>query len=331
MPALYSHTSRADGTTLTAAIYNADHQNHITNGIPTMFDDASDDVTAMQTTVDPGGVGAESLATNLAGELHRIRFMIKAITGAAQWYDQGFSGGITLHSGGVRVVDGSAAAPSLSFGSDIDTGIYRNAGGVVSIASDGSESLRIGASVISLVQHRFDDGTVGAPGIVFAQDTNTGLYQSAVGRIDFSVDGDLKMSLDAGLFMDGATGGDQGNGTVNAAGLYEAGRLISERLTGTNTTSSTAFTLSQEDAGGRIRTTAGSAVTITVSSVTSHVEGETYLITRAGAGEVTLSGSGVTLNKPSDRLLKPRVQWSTIGISFLSSTVADVYGDLEPA
>ncbi len=84
--ALYTHTTRASGLTLTAAIYNTDHTNHITNSIPTAFDDYSANVGQMQTVADPGEVGTESLATDLAGELARIRFMLKEITGEAQWY-----------------------------------------------------------------------------------------------------------------------------------------------------------------------------------------------------------------------------------------------------
>lgn len=102
MPASYTHTTRANGTVLTAAIYNADHQNHIDNGIPTALDDYSISVLQMQTTIDPGESGSESLATSLAGEIERIRFAIKELknkltsTGAAaQWYsspDVGMSG-----------------------------------------------------------------------------------------------------------------------------------------------------------------------------------------------------------------------------------------------
>lgn len=91
MPGLYAHTTRANGTTLTAAIYNADHENHITNEIPTMMDDYSANAAEMQTTSDPGEVGSESLATTLAGELERLRFAIlevkQKIDGTvAQWY-----------------------------------------------------------------------------------------------------------------------------------------------------------------------------------------------------------------------------------------------------
>jgi hypothetical protein len=77
---------------LTASIYNADHVNHITNGVPAQLDDYSVNAAQMQLTADPGESGTESLATNLAGELERSRFMLKEIgsliQGATltQWY-----------------------------------------------------------------------------------------------------------------------------------------------------------------------------------------------------------------------------------------------------
>lgn len=86
MPGLYSHTSRATGLTLTAAIYNADHQSHIDNQTAQMTDDYSVDTPQMRSTADPGEVGTESRPTTLAGELERLRFAIKEITGEAQWY-----------------------------------------------------------------------------------------------------------------------------------------------------------------------------------------------------------------------------------------------------
>ncbi len=92
MPALYSHTTRAIGTTLTASIYNADHQNHITNGIPSQLDDYSTSVAEMQTNTDPGELGSESQAGSLAGELERLRFAIKEIkqvldSNITMWYE----------------------------------------------------------------------------------------------------------------------------------------------------------------------------------------------------------------------------------------------------
>lgn len=87
MAGSYTHTTRADGLTLTAAIYNADHENHITNAVPDKFDDWSTDVTQMRLETDPGESGSESLATNLAGEIQRLRYAITEIKGSTYWYE----------------------------------------------------------------------------------------------------------------------------------------------------------------------------------------------------------------------------------------------------
>ena len=87
MPALYSHTTRADFTILTAAIYNADHLNHITNGVPAQLDDYSTNTGQMQTQTDPGEVGSESLATSLAGEIERLRYALREAKGVSNWYE----------------------------------------------------------------------------------------------------------------------------------------------------------------------------------------------------------------------------------------------------
>jgi hypothetical protein len=83
---LYSHTTRAVGTVLTAAIYNADHANHITNFNPSMMGAYSDSLAQHQLTSDPGGLGSEVLAGNMAAEIEQIRFCLKRIIGKAQWY-----------------------------------------------------------------------------------------------------------------------------------------------------------------------------------------------------------------------------------------------------
>ena len=78
---------------LTEAQYNADISGLADAMTPTNINDASDTATDMKTTVNPGGLGTESLATDIAGELHRLRYMVKLITGQAQWY---IAPGLTL-------------------------------------------------------------------------------------------------------------------------------------------------------------------------------------------------------------------------------------------
>ena len=50
------------------------------------MDDYSSNVAQMQSTTNPGGVGSESLATTLSGELERLRYQMQQVTGGAQWY-----------------------------------------------------------------------------------------------------------------------------------------------------------------------------------------------------------------------------------------------------
>jgi len=53
----------------------------------TNVDDFSATVAQMQTTTDPGGVGTESLPTDLEGEIRRLRFAINRLAATAQWYE----------------------------------------------------------------------------------------------------------------------------------------------------------------------------------------------------------------------------------------------------
>lgn len=84
---LYTHTSRATGTILTSAIYNADHQNHITNQNPTMTGALADSISQFQSVQDPGTIGSENLPTSLAGEIQCLRFAIRRLIAADQWYE----------------------------------------------------------------------------------------------------------------------------------------------------------------------------------------------------------------------------------------------------
>ena len=71
---------------LTASDLNGEFNNLLNNTIPASIEDYSADVSTMQTTADPGGVGTESLATTLAGEIARLRYKIKQMMNGAQWY-----------------------------------------------------------------------------------------------------------------------------------------------------------------------------------------------------------------------------------------------------
>jgi len=66
---------------------NAEFNNILQNLLPAMVDDYSTNVSQMQVMTDPGEVGTESLATTLAGEIARLRFSLKSVTGKDYWYE----------------------------------------------------------------------------------------------------------------------------------------------------------------------------------------------------------------------------------------------------
>jgi hypothetical protein len=128
---LYTITTRADGTVLTATIFNADHQNHVTHtaaGSPN--DSINSDETATSTTTalqqmqietNPNPAGNPSLAASLAGEFERLRSMLttlkKFIAGSApsNWYValSSFSSGVHFPAAACRL-EQSIAQPILN-------------------------------------------------------------------------------------------------------------------------------------------------------------------------------------------------------------------------
>lgn len=67
---------------------NGEFNNIINNLKPDQFDDYSTSLAQMQTDVSPGDVGTESLATSLAGEIERIRYVMRRLLGTTYWYSQ---------------------------------------------------------------------------------------------------------------------------------------------------------------------------------------------------------------------------------------------------
>src|ERR1051326_7961637 len=82
------HTEAA-GNTIFAANYNGEFDNIINNGlIPSgIVADGAANVTAMRATSNPGAVGAETLPVSLSDEIRQIHYVIKTLSGGAQWYD----------------------------------------------------------------------------------------------------------------------------------------------------------------------------------------------------------------------------------------------------
>jgi hypothetical protein len=111
---------------LTASDLNAEFNNLLTNAVGSSVIGSSANVSAMQASTDPGGVGTESLAASVADEIARLRFVIKRATAAAQWYAAPVS---TLGTGGipaaglasdsvttVKILDANVTTPKVADG-----------------------------------------------------------------------------------------------------------------------------------------------------------------------------------------------------------------------
>jgi len=86
MGATFSRVKNWVAEILTYTDLNAEFNNILTNLTPAGVDDESTNATAMQATADPYPGATESLATSLQGEIQRLRYVIKQITGETQWY-----------------------------------------------------------------------------------------------------------------------------------------------------------------------------------------------------------------------------------------------------
>lgn len=116
---------------LTAADLNGEFNNIISNMQPSGIEDASASVADMQATTNPGGSGTESLATDLLGEIKRLRYVVQRLVGT-YWYSTPVG---TLTTGGVvtaALADGSVTpAKKAALGQQISSssGSFTNASG----------------------------------------------------------------------------------------------------------------------------------------------------------------------------------------------------------
>lgn len=77
---------------------NNEFNNILTNFTPAMMGGYSINVTQMQVQTSPGGIGSESLAAALSGEIERLRFQLAAIQGTTYWYQTPAASLATLNS-----------------------------------------------------------------------------------------------------------------------------------------------------------------------------------------------------------------------------------------
>ena len=126
MPYPYIYHVYADQTILTAALLNADQQNHVDNNAPDSINDYMATVTQMRLQTDPGAVGTESQALTLAQELERLRFCLARLSGTTYWYEAPIAapGQGIVYSKGTEILSCTNNAARLQAVTAIPTG-YR--------------------------------------------------------------------------------------------------------------------------------------------------------------------------------------------------------------
>lgn len=132
---------------------------------------------------------------------------------------------------GANFPSGSAAVPSITFDSDLDTGIYNSAANQVSITTAGTERLRIdSAGQIESVSL----GSASAPAFSFTTDPNTGVYSPGADQVAISTNGTGRLFVNSsGSVGVGASSpsaklhviGGTTSGSVDTAAIFTGGVL----------------------------------------------------------------------------------------------------------
>ena len=154
-------------------------------------------------------------------------------------------------SKGVEIVlsQGLTGDPSLSFSADEDTGLYSSAAGYIDFTSNGTTVLSIGPdglnfpsgaatpflfngspivtfnsgslNVANGKQLIVPQGAVSAPSIAYEGDTDTGVFSSGDGQIDFVSNGAVKLSVNSsGLVLPTGSTGSSINITNSLRNIY---------------------------------------------------------------------------------------------------------------
>ena len=136
---------------------------------------------------------------------------------------------------GANFPSGSAAVPSITFDSDLDTGIYNSAPNQVSITTSGTERLRVDSSgqieSVSL-------GSASSPAYSWTADPNTGIYSPGADQVAVATNGTGRLFVDSsGNVKVGST--DNSNAgtqyiTVGAPGATVGGLQLWATTTGSS-------------------------------------------------------------------------------------------------
>ena len=149
-------------------------------------------------------------------------------------------------TGVVGLANGTGNSPSVTFASDTDTGLYRSASNVLGVSANGTAShLFKSDGSEPQVPLKVTDGSVSAPSLTFASDTNLGLYRSAADTLSVTTGGAERAYFDD----DGLTIKNRGDLRLQESGGTNAGNSHTVAIQAPSSISSD-FTLTLPDNDG---------------------------------------------------------------------------------
>lgn len=132
--------------------------------------------------------------------------------------------GQSIMVGQIKAANGTVALPAYTWGTDLDTGIYRIAANNIGVAVGGAKVVDVAAAGVG-VTGTFSatgvtsvaDGTVSLPGLAFTSDPNSGVYRIGADNIGVAVNG--------AKVLDVSTAGLAITGTLSTTGAFSPNSL----------------------------------------------------------------------------------------------------------
>jgi hypothetical protein len=175
----------------------------------------------------------------------------------------------TFLASDISLAAGSAAAPSLFFTGDTNTGIYSPGADQLAITTGGTSRLAVSTTAVSsTLAVDVPLGAVGTPSITFTGDLNTGLFSPGADTLALVTGGINRVHVTSGGLVGIGTTGPQAachvNGAIlssSALGALSASNIFFDQVTsvlsrigvvGANTSTTGALTISQYSSNGSV-------------------------------------------------------------------------------
>jgi hypothetical protein len=289
--------SWSTGDTVTAGDLNSSFtQAATTNGTPPCVDDYSTDVAQMRLNTSPGGVGSESLATSLAGELERLRYVFKNVFGWAQWYS---------------LADLDLGAKNVTTTGSISAASFSSSGGAVTVANGGTgrTTLTTGTYLkgnstspvtLQAVPIPVADGGTGATTLTsgaYLKGNGTGAvaFQAAPVPVADGGSGATTLTLNGVLFGNGTSAvqatGQGGSNTVLTANAGAPAFSATPTVTSLTTTGATTAGSLTVGGGASVTKILSATASLDFGATPAHeCEDQTLTVTGAVDGNVVMVG-----------------------------------------